>query len=52
MTFGTIVLITLIIALFAVLPTWPHSSHWGYYPTALVGMLLLIAAFLVEMGGI
>ncbi len=52
MSLGTIVLIVLIIALFAVLPTWPHSSHWGYYPSALIGMLLLITAFLLERGGI
>jgi drug/metabolite transporter superfamily protein YnfA len=52
MSLGTIVLITLIIALFAVLPTWPHSADWGYAPTALVGMLLLMAAFFLELVGI
>ena len=44
--------ITLIIALFAVLPTWPHSAEWGYAPTALVAMLLLMAAFFLELAGV
>jgi hypothetical protein len=46
------VLIGLIIALFAMLPTWPHSSQWGYAPAALAAMLLMMAAVLVEIGGV
>jgi len=23
-------------------PVWPHSVHWGYYPSGGVGLLLVI----------
>ncbi len=48
----TILLVVLLLTLFAVLPTWPHSSQWGYYPTLLVGVFLIIASILVKMGRI
>ena len=42
MTLGTILLIVLILILIGVLPTWPHSSRWGYYPTGgVVGLRLV-----------
>ncbi|MGM9452327.1 DUF3309 family protein [Legionella bozemanae] len=37
-----ITLIILIILLLAVLPTWPYSRDWGYYPSGGVGLILLI----------
>lgn len=44
--------ILLIILLLAVLPTWPYSSSWGYYPTGGVGLILLIFLVLLLMGRI
>jgi hypothetical protein len=38
---GALLLIALIILLAAALPTWPYSVHWGYYPSGLLGVLLL-----------
>jgi Protein of unknown function (DUF3309) len=35
-----ILLIALIVMLIGVLPMWPHSRSWGYYPSG--GMLLVI----------
>ncbi len=29
---ATILIALLIVCFFAVLPTWPHAAHWGYYP--------------------
>jgi hypothetical protein len=52
MSFGTIVLIVLILVLFGVLPTWPYASQWGYYPSFLVAFLLLVAAILVKVVGV
>jgi Protein of unknown function (DUF3309) len=52
MSLGTIVVVVLVLAFFAVLPTWPHASQWGYYPSFLVGFLLLVAAILAKMGTI
>lgn len=50
MTLGTILLIVLILILVGALPTWPHSRHWGYYPSGGLGLVVLILLVLVLMG--
>jgi hypothetical protein len=50
MGLGTIVLIILILMLVGVLPTWPHSREWGYFPSGLVGVVLVILLILLLMG--
>ena len=52
MSFGTILLIVLILALLGALPTWPHSKNWGYYPSGGVGLVVIIILILVLMGRI
>ena len=52
MSIGTILLIILILLLVGALPTWPHSSSWGYYPSGGVGLLLLIVIILLVSGRI
>jgi hypothetical protein len=47
---GTILIIVLILLLVGALPTWPHSSSWGYYPSGGLGLVLLIVLILVLMG--
>jgi hypothetical protein len=43
----TDLLIILILILIGVLPTWPHSRNWGYYPSgALVLIILIVMLFL------
>jgi hypothetical protein len=44
-------LVLLIIVLLAVLPTWPYSSGWGYYPSGGVGLILLILIILLLTRG-
>jgi hypothetical protein len=41
--------IVLIILLLAVLPAWPYSTGWGYYPSGGFGLVLLIVLILVLM---
>jgi hypothetical protein len=36
-----ILLLIVIIVLVAVLPTWPYSSGWGYYPSGGLGLVLM-----------
>ena len=36
--------------LIGVLPTWPHSRSWGYYPSGGLGLILLILLVLLLMG--
>ena len=41
-------LLALVIALLILsLPTWPHSTGWGYYPSSGLGVLLLIVVVLL-----
>jgi hypothetical protein len=49
---GTILLIILILLLVGALPTWPHSSGWGYYPSGGLGLVLVIFIILLLMGRI
>jgi hypothetical protein len=49
---GTILLIVLILLLVGALPTWPHSSGWGYYPSGGLGLVLLIVLVLLVAGRI
>jgi Protein of unknown function (DUF3309) len=50
MSLGTILLIVLILMLVGVLPTWPHSSGWGYAPTGGLGLVVVIVLILVLLG--
>ena len=38
----TILFIILILMLIGALPTWPHSSKWGYGPSGGLGTILVI----------
>jgi hypothetical protein len=50
MSLGTILLIVLILILVGVLPTWPHARSWGYGPSGIVGVILVIVIVLFLMG--
>jgi hypothetical protein len=50
MSLGTILLIILILMLLGVLPTWPHSREWGYYPSGGIGLILIIIIVLLLLG--
>jgi len=45
----TVLLIVVILALVGVLPTWPHSRNWGYYPSGGLGLVLIIVVILLIM---
>jgi len=47
-----IILIVLVVLLLGVLPTWPHSRSWGYYPSGGVGLVVVILIVLLLMGRI
>lgn len=47
---GTILIVILILILIGVLPTWPHSRSWGYYPSGGLGLILLILIILLLLG--
>jgi hypothetical protein len=47
---GTIILIILILALVGALPTWPHSRNWGYGPSGVAGLVVLVLIVLLITG--
>jgi hypothetical protein len=52
MSLGTILLIVLVLILIGVIPTWPHSRGWGYGPSGVVGLILVVLLILFLMGRI
>jgi len=47
---ATLLIIVLILLLVGALPTWPHSSGWGYYPSGGLGLVLLILIIFMLLG--
>jgi hypothetical protein len=47
---GTILLIILILLLIGAVPRWPYSAGWGYGPSGIVGILLIVVLILVLTG--
>jgi Protein of unknown function (DUF3309) len=52
MGLGTILLVILILILIGVIPTWPHSRGWGFAPSGIVGLLVVVLLVLLLMGRI
>jgi hypothetical protein len=50
MGLGTILLIVLILMLLGAIPTWPHSKGWGYAPSGVLGLVVVILLVLVLTG--
>ncbi|OZB60220.1 MAG: DUF3309 domain-containing protein [Thiomonas sp. 13-66-29] len=50
MSLGTLLLIILVLMLIGVLPSWPHSRNWGYFPSGILGFLLIIVIILFLTG--
>jgi hypothetical protein len=47
---ATILLIVLVLVLVGALPSWPHSAGWGYGPSGVVGLLLVVLLILLLLG--
>ncbi|MDO8299917.1 DUF3309 family protein [Lacisediminimonas sp.] len=50
MGLGTILLIVLVLFLVGALPNWSHSRSWGYAPSGLLSVVLVVVLILVLMG--
>ena len=48
----TILIILIIILAIGSAPAWPYSRGWGYYPSGLLGIILLILIILALTGGL
>jgi hypothetical protein len=47
---STILLIILIVVLLGVLPTWPYSAGWGYFPSGILGLIVVILLIMALTG--
>lgn len=50
MTLGTSLLIILILVLVGALPTWGYSRSWGYGPSGVLGVLVILLLILALTG--
>ena len=50
MSIGTVLLILLILILIGVLPAWPYSASWGYGPTGIAGLVVVVLLILLLAG--
>jgi hypothetical protein len=49
---STILIVILILILIGAIPNWGYSRSWGYFPSGIVGVVLVIVIILVLMGRI
>ncbi|HEV8441757.1 MAG TPA: DUF3309 domain-containing protein [Methylomirabilota bacterium] len=47
---STLVIVLLILFAVGAVPAWPYSREWGYYPSGLLGLLLVIMIVLALTG--
>jgi hypothetical protein len=47
---GTILLIVLILLLLGAAPTWPYSRSWGYGPSGILSVVLIVFLVLWLLG--
>jgi len=39
---NVLLVLILVLLLLGLLPTWPYSANWGYYPSGGLGILLIV----------
>ncbi len=49
---GLILLILLILVLVGALPRWGYSRSWGYRPTGIIGILVIVVLVLLLTGNL
>lgn len=47
---STILIVVLVLLVVGAIPTWPYSRQWGYFPSGLLGVLLLVLLILALAG--
>jgi len=47
---ATILLIVLVLLVIGALPTWPHSRNWGYGPSGIAGLIVVVLLILLLTG--
>jgi hypothetical protein len=47
---STILLVVLVLLLVGAIPSWPHSRRWGYGPSGILGVVLVVVLILALTG--
>jgi hypothetical protein len=47
---STILLVVLILLLIGAIPSWPYSRGWGYGPSGILGIVLIVVLVLALAG--
>ena len=47
-----VLVVLLVVVLLAVLPAWPYSTGWGYYPSGIVGLIVVVLLVMALTGRI
>jgi hypothetical protein len=47
---STILLVVLILLLVGAIPSWPYSRAWGYGPSGILGIVLIVVLILALTG--
>jgi hypothetical protein len=50
MTTGTLLLIILVLIIIGAVPVWPYSQSWGYGPSGVLGLILVVFLILLLVG--
>ncbi len=47
---STILLIIIVLLVIAAIPAWPYSRGWGYGPSGILGLILIVLLILALTG--
>lgn len=50
MSTSTILLIILLLLVLGAVPTWPYSRSWGYGPSGVLGLILIVLIVMAVTG--
>ncbi|MBN8596776.1 MAG: DUF3309 domain-containing protein [Planctomycetes bacterium] len=46
-----LLIVLLVLLLIGLLPAWPYSAGWGYYPSGGLGLILIVVLVVLALGG-
>ena len=49
---STLWLLLIVLLVIGALPSWPYSRAWGYYPSGLLSIVLIVMLILLLRGGL
>jgi hypothetical protein len=47
---STVLIVLLVLLVVGAIPTWPYSREWGYFPSGILGIVLLVILVLALTG--